>query len=138
MDPCDEKYPVSWISCNSRNIFPLGNISMVTEITFAPCRAVTLWGRCGRWCYGTFTISHAQDNKFTAHKFTLFSTCTSLAAAALLRLTLLVLSFICRESLYSLDAADAKMRKISCRCFSVTFRNTRIRETLTFITPPLV
>lgn len=29
MDACDEKYPVSCISCSSRKILPLGSISIV-------------------------------------------------------------------------------------------------------------
>lgn len=33
MDDCDEKYPKSWISCNSLKIFPLGNISIIM-VTF--------------------------------------------------------------------------------------------------------
>jgi hypothetical protein len=32
MDDCDEKYPKSWISCNSLKMFPLGRISIIAEI----------------------------------------------------------------------------------------------------------
>lgn len=32
MDDCDEKYPKSWMSCNSLKMFPLGRISIVAEI----------------------------------------------------------------------------------------------------------
>lgn len=66
MEPCDEKYPVSWISCNSLNMFPLGNISMVTEIAFLLLIIEY------KMLYSSFTSTHALE--FTCNYTFLFHT----------------------------------------------------------------